>query len=67
MTPMDMTKREFLSLSVLGAAAPAVSAAGAPGRDRGGPPTDAGYPLHDEDGRETHPMVQSADITFNYA
>ena len=30
-------------------------------------PADAGYPLYDEDGRETHPMIQSADMTFNYA
>ena len=30
-------------------------------------PTDAGYPECDQDGRETHPMIQSADMTFNYA
>ena len=30
-------------------------------------PADAGYPDCDQDGRETHPMIQSADMTFNYA
>ncbi len=29
-------------------------------------PTDAGYPPCDEDGRETHPMIQSVDLTLNF-
>ena len=30
-------------------------------------PQDAGYPACDLDGRETHPLIQSLDMTFNYA
>ena len=30
-------------------------------------PQDAGYPPCDEDGRETHPAIQSADLTFAYS
>lgn len=30
-------------------------------------PADAGYPPCDADGRETRPVIQSADLTFNYA
>ena len=30
-------------------------------------PTDAGYPLFDEDGRETHPEIQSVDLAFKVA
>ncbi|MBQ4200064.1 MAG: metallophosphoesterase [Kiritimatiellae bacterium] len=30
-------------------------------------PADAGYPKYDADGRESHPAIQSADMTFNYA
>ena len=30
-------------------------------------PADAGYPECDQDGRETHPIIQSADMAFNYA
>ena len=30
-------------------------------------PKDAGYPACDSDGRETLPVIQSADMTFTYA
>ena len=30
-------------------------------------PEDAGYPAYDADGRETLPVIQSADMTFAYA
>jgi 3',5'-cyclic AMP phosphodiesterase CpdA len=30
-------------------------------------PTDAGYPTTDSDGRETLPVIQSADMTFRYS
>jgi hypothetical protein len=29
-------------------------------------PTDANYPKYDRDGRETHPVIQSADMTFHF-
>ena len=30
-------------------------------------PEDAGYPAYDEDGRETLPVIKSADMTFAYS
>lgn len=30
-------------------------------------PADAKYPKYDKDGRETHPMIQSADMTLNFS